>query len=156
MDQLIDSAGGGQVVVTDEQVAALRAYLTDDQDEYERLIERVEQAGNLRGYSALFGSAFFDAVNRRFAPTWTIADIIRFVANVRAKYIEDPDQLDPQHAERLIRTALGDGSIDDLDDEVRSTQIILLPALIDEERPDRVALDGLLTQARLRADHLPL
>jgi hypothetical protein len=144
------------VVVTDEQLAALRAFLTDDQQEYDRLTERLDQTSAWAGYSALLGSAFFDAVHRRFAPTWVAADVIRFVAGVRARGIEDPNQLDPQHAERLIRTALGDGSVDDLDDEIKSAQIILLPALIDEERPDAAGLEEILAQARTRADSLPL
>jgi hypothetical protein len=144
------------MVVTDEQVAAMRAYLVDDQQESERLIGHLEQSGRLDGFSALFGSAFFDAVNRRFAPTWTVAEVVRFVATVRAHHIEDPGLLDPLDAERLIRTALGDGSVDDLDDETRSAQMILLPALIREEQPNLVALEDILTQARERANSLPL
>jgi hypothetical protein len=144
------------VVVTEEQVAALRAYLTEDEEKYNRLIARLEKTGGLAGFSALFGSAFFDAVNRRFSPTWTVAEVIRFVATVRAYHIEDPSQLDPCDAEQLIRTALGDGSLDDLDDDIRSAQIILLPALIHEEQRNRVALEDILAQARQRANSLPL
>jgi hypothetical protein len=144
------------VVVTDEQIAALRAYLINDEAEFGRQADHLERTDAWVGYSALFGSAFFDAVNRRFSPTWTVAEIIRFVASVRAQYIEDPEQLDPRDAERLIRTALGDGSVDDLDDEVRAAQMILLPALIREEQLDRVALEDILAQARRRANSLPL
>jgi hypothetical protein len=144
------------VVVTDEQVATLRAFLNDDQREYDRLAERLDQTSAWLGYSALVGSAFFDAVSRRFIPNWTVGDVIRFVAGVRAHFIEDPNELDPKHAERLIRTALGDGSIDDLNDEIKATQVILLPALIDEERPDAARLEEILAQARKRAGSLPV
>jgi hypothetical protein len=144
------------VVVTDEQVAALRAFLTDDQQEFDRLSDRLDRTSAWLGYSALVGSAFFDVVNRRFAPSWTVGDVIRFVAGVRAHFIEDPNELDPKHAERLIRTALGDGLIEDLTDEIKAAQVILLPALIDEERPDAARLEEVLAQARKRADSLPL
>jgi hypothetical protein len=144
------------MAVTDEQVAALRAYLADDEDEYGRLIERVEEADGLAGFSALFGSAFFDAVNRRFSPDWTVGEVVRFVADVRARYIKDPNQLNPRDAERLIRTALGDGSIDDLDEDIKSAQMILLPALIHAEQPSPAVLEEILARARERADNLPL
>jgi hypothetical protein len=143
-------------VVTDDHVATLRAYLTDDWQEYDRLTKRLDETSSWFGYSALFGSAFFNAVNRRFAPTWTVAEVIRFVATVRAHHLEDPDQLHPRDAERLIRIALGDGSIDELDDDIRSAQMILLAALIREEQPNRLALDDILTQARRRANSLLL
>ncbi|HZB32802.1 MAG TPA: hypothetical protein VE465_21770 [Streptosporangiaceae bacterium] len=144
------------MLVTDEQVAALRAYLVDDEEESDRLIGYLEQSGGLDGFSALFGSAFFDAVNRRFAPTWSVAEVVRFVATVRAHHLADPNDLDPLNAERLIRTALGDGSVDDLDDEIRAAQMILLPVLIHEEQPNPVALEDILAQARRRANSLPL
>ena len=76
--------------VTEEQVAALRAYLTDNEREYERLVDHLKQTDELDCYSALLGSAFFDAVNRRFAPTGTVVDVIGFVAAVRARYINSP------------------------------------------------------------------
>jgi hypothetical protein len=157
MDWLTSLAeGSGALVVTDEQVAALRAFLVDDQKEFDRLAKRLDRTSAWFGYSALLSSTFFEAVTRRFAPTWTAADIVRFVATVRAQYIEDPDELDPQHAERLIRTALGDGSVEDLDNEIKAAQVILLPALVDEERPGAADLEEILALARERADCLPL
>lgn len=143
-------------MVTNDQVRALRAFLLNDQDEYDRLIGMLEETESLTGYSALFGSAFFDAVNRRFSPTWTTSEIIRFVAKVRTRYVDDPSLLDPRQAEILIRTTLGDGSVDELDDEIRSAQMILLPVFIREERPNHLELEEILTQARRRANGLPL
>ncbi len=143
-------------MVTDDHVSTLRAYLTDDWQEYDRLTKRLDETGSWSGYGALFGSAFFDAVNRKFAPTWTVAGVIRFVATVRARYVEDPDQLDPRAAERLIQAALGAGSTAELDDEIKSAQLILLPALIDDERPDAAALEDILILARERAVNLPM
>jgi hypothetical protein len=143
-------------VVTDEQVAALRASLVGDLDEYERLCAASDPVDFQAGFSALVTTAFVEAAGRRFGKDRMVADVVRFVALTRARKLEDPDLLDPRGAESLIRAALGDSmAIADLDDEAKARgQVILLHTLIDEARLDGAGRDEFLDRARERAERL--
>jgi hypothetical protein len=139
--------------VTADQVATLRAYLAGDFDRHKRLFGQLDRAAAQTGYMALLTAAFFEAVDRRFAENGTTADVIDFVANVRARHLRDADEIDQRAAERLILAIFTDEEIDDLDAEIKvNTQIILLFALIAEERFDDSALDEFLAEARKLAD----
>lgn len=139
------------MTVTDEQVATLRAYLAQDFEEYHRLRDQLDEQ-ELNGYAALLTGGFFEAVDRRFVADGTSAEdaeVIEFVADVRARFDEDGETLDPRIAERLIWHSLGKGSIADIDDTVRgSAQMILLAALSLDERFDDAELDAFLATAR--------
>lgn len=140
------------MAVTDEQVAALRAYLTGDLGQYERLVDQLDPEAARTGYSALLAAAFFEAVDRRFVNSGTTADVAKFVGDVRAKS-ERLSKIDPLTAERLIRHSLGEGSIADLDNEtVISNQFLLLGALIVDEQLNEAGLDQFLAEARTVAD----
>src|SRR5262245_32715989 len=52
--------------VTDDQVAALRALLADDQDLYKELYARLDRDRDSSGYVAIVNGAFARAVQRRF------------------------------------------------------------------------------------------
>src|SRR5690554_3982902 len=92
-------------MATDEAASALRAVLVGDLEEFERLVPTVGA-----GYDALFAGAFVEAVVRRFGRTRSKADIVRYVAAVRAGRSGEPPDLDPMAAERLLRAALGEVS----------------------------------------------
>jgi hypothetical protein len=104
------------MAVTADQVAALRAFLKGDFGEYERLVDQLDTDAARTGYSALLAAAFFEAVDRRFAANGSTADVVIYVANVRAKS-ERLAKIDPRIAERLVLHSLGEGSIADLDNE---------------------------------------
>lgn len=141
------------MAVTDEQVATLKALFAGDVEEHKRLLAGLDPRSASIGYSALITAGFFEAVDRRFAATGTVADVIQFVADVRARADEIAQDLDPTLAERIIRHALGDGSIDDLDDRaVFSAQMVLLGALIGDEQLDEEGLDAFLAEVRAVAD----
>jgi hypothetical protein len=142
------------MAVTAEEVATLRTYLSGDMDEYRRMQQQLDPVAARSGYSALIAAAFFEAVDRRFAkPGTTTADIIKYVADVRARSARASDALDPRAAERVIRHALGDGSIRDLDDDtVIGAQIVILSALIADEQLDASGLDQFMAEARKLAD----
>ncbi|MGI5224000.1 hypothetical protein [Actinoallomurus sp. CA-142502] len=141
--------------VTDEQVATLRAHLAGDVEEYQRRWGRLDRNAARAGYMALLAAAFFEAVDRRFAQSGTAADVIEFVGALRARLDEDADEVDPVVAERLIRDALGDGSIDDLDeDTIISTKVLLLTALISDEKLGDAELDEFMATARSLGDRL--
>jgi hypothetical protein len=137
------------VEVTDEQVAVLRAYLADDGDESVRLHEQLIQSDGLDGYGEFVYAAFVTAVRRRFSPTYTHADIIRFVAGVRSLLSEEPDAIDPRAAENMIRRALNEHVTDEVDQETKvRAQLALLIALITDEELDDAGLDEFLDTVR--------
>ena len=139
--------------VTADQVATLRAYLAGDFDSHQRLFGQLDRTAAQTGYMALLTAAFFEAVDRRFAKNGTTADVIEFVADVRARHLKDADEIDQRAAERLILAIFTDEEIDDIDSETKvSTQIILLFALIADEGFDGAGLDEFLAEARKLAD----
>jgi hypothetical protein len=126
--------------------------LAGDFDQYNRLYQQLDREAARTTYIALIDAAFFEAVDRRFAKAGTVADVIEFVADIRARS-ERLSEIDSRAAERLIRAALGDGSADDIDDKTRfGAEIVLLAGLIVDERLDDAGLDKFLAEARKLAD----
>jgi len=142
------------MAVSADEVATLRTYLSGNMDKYRRMQQQLDPVAARSGYSALIAAAFFEAVDRRFAkPGTTTGDIIRYVGDVRARSARVSDALDPQAAERVIRHALGEGSIRDLDDDtVIGAQIVILSALIADEQLDDAGLDQFMAEARKLAN----
>jgi hypothetical protein len=141
--------------VTADQVATLRAHLAGDFDTRERLYEKLDKAAAQSGYTALLGAAFCKAVERRFGKgkRTTVKDVTDFVGDVRSRSEDFNEKLDPRVSERMIRAALGDGSIADIDDgTVGYTEAILLTALIVDEHLDAAGLDDFMNDARQLAD----
>ena len=142
------------MAVTDEQVAALRAQLAGSLQEHKRLLAQLDRAAARTGYSALLSAAFCEAVERRFAKGATAADVMEFVGNVRSRFDELADKIDPRTAERLILAVYTDEHVpDDLSLEIRyRIQLLLLAALIADEQLDGAGLDAFLVDARKLAD----
>jgi hypothetical protein len=139
--------------VTDDQVAALKAYLSGDFHQYERIHGRLDPVAAKTGYSALLTATFFEAVDRRFAKGGTAADVVEFVGAVRARSEEFATELDPRVAERLIRAMLTDEDVDDIDVDTKvNSQFLLLYPLVEDQRLDDAGLDELLAEARKLAD----
>lgn len=141
--------------VSSEHVAALRSYLEGDLTGYERLISTLQQRDDVNGFAVITTTAFVEAARRRFEPSWTRGDVVRFVANARARWGKDADQIDPLDAEMLVRAALGDELPDELDDAAKATQIHLLTALVADEQLDQAGLDEVLTRAQVHAGRIP-
>ncbi|MGO8889334.1 MAG: hypothetical protein ACLQB1_06445 [Streptosporangiaceae bacterium] len=134
--------------VTSDQVAALRSYLAGDFSDYEQRRSRIDQSPDRTGYMALVSAAFCEAVERRFTNQDPPERVIEFVADVRAQFDRDGNQIDPRAAERMIRAVYSDEPVDDLDSTTKGrTQIILLAALINSERLDETGLDAFLADA---------
>lgn len=141
------------MIVTDEQVAALRSYLEGEPEEYTPLHQNLIDTGSVEGYGVLVYAAFVLAVRREYGPTYNPADIIRYVAEVRAFLSDLPDLLHPRAAENLIRRALGDPVTDDLDQETKArAQLVLLTVLVGDAQLDAAALEEFLEVARTTAD----
>jgi hypothetical protein len=141
--------------VTDDQVATLRAALTDDMDRYRQLFGQLDRTAAKKGFTALLAAAFGEAVERRFGQGRQRAEIVTFVGDVRSRSDRLARELDPDISERVIRAVLGDGSVRDVSDAaVVSTQTVLLMGLIADEQLDDAGLDVFLASARKLADQL--
>jgi hypothetical protein len=96
------------VPVTDTQVATLRTSLTHDAETMMRHAAELSDAG-MDSYLYLAEAALALAARRRFAPEYTDADLIKFVASVRVSRLADGDEydFDPTAGEAVLRSALG-------------------------------------------------
>jgi hypothetical protein len=143
------------VPVTDEQVVTLRAFLVFD-PLYERLTRELAGTGRWHGFSDLVVSAFVTAARRRFAPTWTSAQIVRFAAQIRNGLRPHGVDLDPLATETLLRQALGDRITSNHDDTTHAqVMLYVLAELIASEHLDQAGLDAFLAEARTLADVTP-
>jgi hypothetical protein len=145
------------MAITDDQLAALRSYLsarTDaESDDAERHFLTLARTGSLDGVEVLVYGAFAAAARRRFSPTWTSADIVRFVADFRCTSTEAASLISASAAENQLRGALGEKLTTRPDEETRArAQLILLAALTADFTPHE--LDGLLSEGRMLADSL--
>lgn len=141
--------------VGDQHVAALRAFLAMESDYFSGISGRLIKDGDVADYGGLVYAAFVTAVRRRFAPTWTVPQVVRFVGEMRVDLLRDGIDIDPRTAEILVRRALGDGIDVRLEEEASArAQIFLLLVLIDDEGLDDAGLDAFLAQARSLADQL--
>lgn len=140
--------------VTDDAVAALRAQLTGDREEYDRLLSQVEAAGDEASYAALVTAAFAEAAERRFRAEGTPADVIRFVADVRSRSANLGESIDQKIGEQLFLSSLMDAPLDDdLDGgTIVGTQLLLLVAMMVDAGPTSDQLDAFLAEARTLAD----
>jgi hypothetical protein len=140
-------------VISTEQVTALRTLLTGNLAEHRQAIAEMDQTDGWSGYNELITAAFVDAVNRRFGARYTVPDIVEYVAEVRTRFPDPNRGIEPNVAERLIRKALGEGTVRGIDTKTLiRTEGVLLVALVIDEQLDGAALDAFLTEARATAD----
>ena len=138
--------------VTGEQVAALRAFLAFDPS-YQRLVGELSSGGRAHGFGELVYAAFVTAARRRFSPTWTSAQVVRFAAQLRVVLRAYDVDLDPRAIEILLRQALGERVTSDYDDGTHALVMLFgLGELISDERFDQTSLDAFLADARVLAD----
>jgi hypothetical protein len=124
-------------------------------DRYRRLFSGLDRAEAKKGYSALVTAGFAEAVERRFGTSYQAADIVEFVAGVRARSDRVAAELDPDIAERVIRVVLQDASVDDLSrDAITGAQLVLLIGLIADAQLGGQELDQFPAGARKFAGQL--
>lgn len=143
-------------MVTEEYVAALRAFLTGEDDAFSQLGARLQArdgpgSGNV--YAALQAMALTLAARRRFAPACSASEVIRFVAQVRTVM---GDEVDPLTAERVLRGVLGEpASAQALDEHAKALVVpALLLVLVGQDNLPDVDLEALLAQARVMANRM--
>src|SRR6266700_1081760 len=131
--------------VTDEQVAALRAFLQGDFDGHKQLYSDLRRRGARDEFAALMPAAFAIAVQRRFPAGAPPERVVEFVSEVRARHLSEPDEIDPVAAERLVRVVTSGESARDMHPDVKyRTQFLLLYPLVAEEKLSEQGLDDFL------------
>jgi hypothetical protein len=138
--------------VTADQVASIKAALKGDAEDFSRIDEQLDPAAKgARG--ALVAAAFAQAAYRRFAKSGNAkADVIRFVADMRARYPLTED-FDSRTAERLLLAVFTDEQVSDISDDVKGTHyMLLLTGIIKAANLSDTELDRFLDDARGLAD----
>ncbi|TDB93820.1 hypothetical protein [Actinomadura sp. 7K534] len=139
------------VGVREENIVALRSFLLEGPDAWVPLQDKMQKDDETAaGYMSLLYGAFTLAVRRRFSPTYTVGDIVRFVADLRIMAGEDALVINALAAEDLIRRAVGappprDGGPDDAE-TVLPAQIFILLHLIAEADFDRAGLEQFIEE----------
>jgi hypothetical protein len=140
------------VEVREENILALRAFLLEGPQAWVPLQDEIQKDDETAaGYMSLLYGAFNVAVRRRFSPSYTVGEIVRFVADLRIKAEEDADLINTLVAEDMIRRAidappLKDGGPDNLR-AVLNTEVYILLALVGEADFDRVGLEQFIEDA---------
>jgi hypothetical protein len=143
------------VEVSAQSIAALRAQLSGNSSEHQRLVREFGGRDDKVAYSALVNAAFLEAVNRRFSRKSQTSDVIDYVADVRSRIDEAADAVDPRVGEQIIFEVLGRGTADGIDSRTSATaRMFLLTALIADERLDVTALNQFVAKATKTADYL--
>jgi hypothetical protein len=142
------------MLVTDEHVVALHAFLTGDEETFDRVSALLKKRGSQNEYAALQGAAFAVAARRRFPDGHTAGDVVRLVAEVRSAVDDTDGEIDPLTAERLLHSVLCDpAAAEGLEELAKArTQPALLYAMLEEGGFSRPDLDNLLAEARQLAD----
>ena len=140
-------------------MAALRAYLTarDDAeaDDAEARFLALAKTNHLDEIGALVYCTFAAAARHRFSPTWTSADLVRFVADVRSSSPQAATLISASAAENQLRGALGKDLSWRPDEETRARiQLLLLTALAADLT--ELTLDKVLADGRTLAEQLDI
>lgn len=132
--------------IREENILALRSFLLEGPDAWVPLQDELQKDDETAaGYMSLLYGAFNVIVRRRFAPTYTVGDIVRFVADLRIEAGEHAHLIDTLAAEAMIRHAVDapppkDDGPDD-PETVLPTRILILLCLVDDAGFDRAGLE---------------
>jgi hypothetical protein len=138
--------------ITDQQMVALRAFLTNDADGMAPLAYQLGDQG-IGGYVRLADAALSLLASRHFLH-YTNADVIRYVAAVRAERIADDKAYDfePTVGENIIFHSLGKKLPPPNPKEWVRAVVGLLDDLSASELLTLADVDELLAEARALAD----
>ena len=145
--------------VTDDIVAAYRAYLSGDTEQWHRRIDALDlnnAPATSRANSAYLTALFMDAVERRFNANTTRDEIIDFVADLRSRDDQIAEKLDPDATERMVAMVFDD---DVATDDIPRHQTIgirmgVLAVIIREGGLDSAELEEFLEKSRAFANEI--
>jgi hypothetical protein len=136
------------MAVTGDAADFLRALIRQEHEATEQARQRMLDK-DFAESSDLVGAAFYVAARRRF-PDGQLADIVRWVADLRMQLTGDPDDVDPTAAEHLIRAAVRgetDLAAQVAPAEVADLEIVLTYQLVSALVPTDDELEAFLTEA---------
>jgi len=144
------------MLVTDLDIAFLREQIAGEDEVAQRAVaDQIAAVGDLSGLGALVHAAFVIAARRHFAPAWTRAGVIQYVAHVRAMLAERPGILSPSAAEDELKIALGDrAGTRHQAGEIARARLLLLIALVVSLDLDDDGTSDLLDEARSAAEQV--
>lgn len=140
--------------VSGQAEATVRAWLLGNDQEAVSLTTQMTDS-DMQAYDALLQALLSLAAGRRFASGYTDADVIRYVARVRAGTdVRAEDlELDPKATETVLRHALGQPTIPDADSQTRIRAVLaLLTAILSELRLTEFDLGSLFAEAQYLVD----
>ena len=143
--------------VTDDVVAAMRAYLSGDREQFQRRNEGLSQTpGGRKAFRALLTAAFIGAVESRFGEAAERSEIIDFVAELRSRDEQIAERLAPDVIERMIAAVFEDDvETGDIDASTSiGVQMGVLAMYISERQPDSAALEEFLDESRKFANEI--
>ncbi|GAA1797838.1 hypothetical protein [Actinomadura chokoriensis] len=139
------------VKIREENILALRSFLLEGPDAWVPLQEEMQSSDETAaGHMSLLFGAFEVAVRRRFAPNYTVGQIVRLVADLRITLGEDADEVNPIIAEDMIRRAVDAPPLKaDVPDDLTATvnaQVCILLYLVGEADFDRAGLEQFIDE----------
>jgi hypothetical protein len=115
-------------------------------------MERRADLGHSQEFPALMAAAFTAAVRSRFPGGWSVADVVKFVGQVRVRTSGNYGGLNPSLAEQLTLSALRSTPVPSQHDEtaIAYLQFVLLKDLTSGLNDEELGI--LLAKARDNAD----
>lgn len=132
----------------DKQVTTLRALLTGDFDQYKQLVQSLDIAES-RDFLRLVSAAFLEIADRKFGTDGAETAVVEWIGKIRSESATAAQAFDPVISEQVILFALGKSEAKDLSGkQLRDAELLLLPALADDQGLDSAGVDDLLGTAR--------
>ncbi|MEU8123083.1 hypothetical protein AB0C21_30605 [Spirillospora sp. NPDC049024] len=140
-----------KVSIGEENILALRSFLLEGPEAWVPLQDEIQvDDETAAGYMSLLFCAFEVAVRRKFAPTYFVWQLVRFVADVRIAAGEDAFLIDPLVAEDMVRRAVDAPPLKEaVPEDVSATvhaQVFILLYLIAEMDLDRAGLEQFIEE----------
>lgn len=139
------------VRIGERNILALRSFLLEGPEAWVPLQAEMQvDDETAAGYMSLLFCAFEVAVRRKFAPTYIVGQLVRFVADVRIAAGEDANLINPLIAEDMVRRAVDAPPLKEtVPDDVSATlhaQVFILLYLVAEMDLDRAGLEQFIDE----------
>ncbi|MEU9838582.1 hypothetical protein AB0C69_05090 [Actinomadura sp. NPDC048032] len=140
-----------KIRIGEENILALRSFLLEGPEAWVPLQDEMQvNDETAAGYMSLLFCAFEVAVRRKFAPTYIVGQLVRFVADVRIAAGEDADLINPLVAEDMVRRAVDAPPLKEtVPDDLSATlhaQVFILLYLVAEMDLDRAGLEQFIDE----------